>query len=314
MPEQLLTPELIANLSGLELKARMVVDSVLAGQHRSQRKGFSTEFAEHREYSPGDDLRYIDWKVYGKRDRYYVKQFEDERRLRAWLVLDASRSMHYRSAEAPMSKLEYAAVLAAALAWLILRQRDETGVACVGGNEASLLPPQGNPVHLKQVMAFLEQQVASVPDRDVLVGETPPVPRGDSHSPSGSQPGPGMDELAEQFGPRSLVVWMTDAFSEASELEKTLRHLRFRRHDVRLLHVIDPAEEDFPFDEPAIFRSLEGGVDQFITPRSIRTAYQAEWKSFMESVQRTARELECDYQKVRTDSPPDRVLREWLGR
>jgi uncharacterized protein (DUF58 family) len=303
MATQLLTPELIAALHGLELRARTVVDSALAGQHRSRRKGFSTQFAEHREYSPGDDLRYIDWKLFGKRDRYYIKQFEDETRLRAWLVVDNSRSMHYRSAQAALAKLEYAAVLATSIAWLILKQRDEVGVSLVGDTVTSL-GVQGHPAHLKQIIAFLEQELTHVPDRFLLSNQI------QSHAQPANAPL--LHDLAERIPVRSLVVWITDGFLDSTEIRELLRHWKHRQHDVRMIHLVDPAEADFPFDEPTLFRGLEGGADQMITPRSIRSAYLAEWTEFLRETESCVRQLECDYLYVRTDAAFDAVLHRWL--
>ena len=162
-----LEPETLSRLSGLELKARGIVDGYLSGMHRSPQRGFSVEFAEHREYTPGDDLRYLDWKVYGKRDRHYLKQYEEETNFVCELMVDVSHSMRYRSEQAPLSKLEYAKCVAAALAYLVLRQQDAVGLSTFAGEVAATVRPSGQAAQLKQVVQVLETIPDAFPSRSV---------------------------------------------------------------------------------------------------------------------------------------------------
>ncbi len=285
-----LDPEVLSRVRGLDLKARLIVEGFVSGLHRSPYHGFSVEFAEHREYVPGDDLRHVDWKVYGKSDRYYLKQFEEETNFACWLLLDASESMAYRSPQAAMSKLEYAKHIAAALAWLVIQQQDAAGLVTFGSTVNEFVPPSSQPSHLKQVLHLLEQCEAT--------GET--------------ALGPVLNDLAERARRRGLVILLSDLFDDPSSLLAGLKHFRHRRHDVSLLHIIDPAEQDFPFDEPTLFKGLELPQEAMTEPRSIRDAYRQEFQSFQTIVQRETRELNMDYVLLRTDQPLDEALRAFL--
>ena len=266
-------PEQLARLAGLELRARTIVEGHLAGLHRSPRRGFSVEFAEHREYTPGDDLRYLDWKVYGKRDRYYLKQYEEETNFACHLVVDASESMAYRSAGQALSKWDYVATLAAALAWLVLRQQDAVGLTVFDAAVRASLPPSGQASHLKPLLALLEQQ-----------------------RPAGtSQLGAVLHELAERIPHRGVVLVLSDLFDAPHEVLQGLRHLRFRGHDVGVLQVIDPAEQEFPFTEATEFEGLEGLGGESVAPRSIAAAYRGEFEHFLRETSARCRDLGADY-------------------
>jgi uncharacterized protein (DUF58 family) len=285
-----LDPKVLAELKGLELKARLIVEGFLSGQHRSPFHGFSAEFAEHREYTPGDDLRYVDWKVFGKSDRFVVKQFEEETNFTCHVLLDASESMDYQSDEAPVSKLEYAQYVAASIAWLVIRQRDAVGLAVFDKELTQRLDPSGRPSHLKDFVNVLE---ATRPG-----GET--------------ELAPVFHEMAERIRQRGLVVVVSDLFDDVDSLVRGLKHFRHRRHDVSVIHVIDPAEEDFPFDDPTLFHGLEGYGDQMTDPRALRKAYREELGDYLFRLQRGLRELNMHYQLVRTDMRLDAALSAFL--
>jgi uncharacterized protein (DUF58 family) len=285
-----LDPALLARLSGLELRARTIVEGHLAGLHRSPRQGFSVEFAEHREYTPGDDLRYLDWKVFGKRDRFYLKQFEEETNFACQLVVDASESMAYRSSLAALSKWEYASCLAAALAWLVLRQQDAVGLVAVDAEIRRTVRPSGQAAHLKQILQTLEQMQ---PAHESRLGAV-------------------LHELAERIPRRSLVLLVSDLFDDPDAVSQGLRHLRFRGHDVGVLHVIDPAEQDFPFGEATEFVGLEGLGTEAVEPQQLQAAYRAEFDAFLRRAAAQCRDLGVDYRLVRTDEPPDRALWQFL--
>jgi uncharacterized protein (DUF58 family) len=258
--------------------------------HKSPYHGFSVEFAEHREYVPGDDLRYVDWKVYGKRDRYYLKQYEEETNFTCHLLLDTSESMLYRSEKAPVSKLEYAQYLAAALAYLILRQQDAAGLATYDTQVTHFVRASSQPSHLKQLCHIMEQSPAR--------GET--------------AMGPIFHDLAERIKKRGLVIILSDLFDDVEPMLLGLKHFRHRRHDVSVLQIIDPAEQDFPFEDPTLFKGLEGLAEQMTEPRSLRKAYRQEFEGFLQQLKRGLRDLHMDYRLLRTDMPLDVALSSFL--
>jgi len=284
-------PRTLAKLKGLRLRARHIVEGYVAGLHKSPYHGFSIEFAEHREYAPGDDLRYVDWKVFGRTDKVYLKQYEDETNLLCYLVLDVSESMTYKSAAAPLSKLEYAQSLAAALGWLVLQQQDAVGLATFDSQLRAMIRPAGNPSHLEQLLAAME---AAVPGKKTAAG-------------------PIFHELAARLTKRGIVVILSDFFDDVAALAAGLKHFRHRRHDVVLLHVLDPAELDFPFQGPTEFKGLEEFPEVQADPLVIRRAYQRELESFRQALQQACRSERIDYSLVRTDQPLDAALMNLLG-
>lgn len=285
-----LDPAILARLEGLSLQARQVVEGRVTGGHRSPDRGFSAEFAEHREYSSGDDLRYVDWKVYGRSDRFYLKQFEDETNFSCWLVLDISESMSYRSADAPSSKLDHARRAISSLAWLVLRQRDAVGLATLSGNLHHVLPPSTQASHLNQIGRLLEQA-----------------------APTGlTSLGTALDDLAGRITRRGLVLLFSDLFDDLEQLTAGLKHLAWRGHDVAVLQIIDPAEEDFPFEDPTRFMGLEDEPDQVAEPRVLGDAYRAEFGSFLAEVTARCRSLQMDHVLLRTDVPLETTLTRFL--
>lgn len=290
MPSSPLDPAVLAGLTGLELRAQTIVDGQLAGLHRSPRKGFSVEFAEHREYAPGDDLRYLDWKVYGKRDRYYLKQFEEETNLLCHLVIDASESMAYQSAQAALSKWDYASCLTASLAWLILKQQDAVGLVTVDDEIRHMLRPSGQAVHLKQILSSLEQ---TIPSRPSTLGNT-------------------LHQLAERLPRRGVVILISDLFDDVDSVMQGIKHLKFQGHDVAVLQVIDPAEVSFPFEEPTQFEGLEKLGRVAVEPRGIGDAYRREFADFLKLVGARLRDMQIDHQLIDTATPPDRALFRFL--
>jgi uncharacterized protein (DUF58 family) len=287
-----LDPQTLSKLTGLELKARLIVEGYVAGLHKSPYSGFSVEFAEHREYAPGDDVRYVDWKVFGKTDRFYLKRFEEETNFACHILLDASESMRYRSEHAAVSKLEYAKYIAAALCHLVVRQQDAAGLAIFNTQVTQILRPSSQPTHLKQLCHVMEQT----------------VPQGETSL------GPIFHDLAERIHKRGLVIILSDLFDDLGSLVSGLKHFRHRRHDVSVLQVIDPAEQDFPFDDPTRFRGLEGLPEQTAEPRGLRSAYQAEFERFLREVRRACGDVQMDYSLLRTDQPLDTALRSVLTR
>jgi uncharacterized protein (DUF58 family) len=262
------------------------VDGYVAGLHRSPHHGFSIEFAEHREYVPGDDLRYVDWKVFGRSDKVYLKQFEDETNLLCYLVLDVSESMAYKSREAPLSKLEYATCLAAALAWLVLRQQDAVGLTTFDSQIRSMVRPAGNPSHLEQLLSVME---SAVPEKKTAAGQV-------------------FHELAQRLNKRGIVIVFSDLLDDVAAVAAGLKHLRHRGHDVVLLHVLDAAELDFPFHGPTEFKGLEEFPEVQANPEAIRAAYLRELAAFRRTLEQACRNEQIDYFLLRTDQPLDAAL------
>jgi uncharacterized protein (DUF58 family) len=291
-----LDPQTLARLEGLELRARRIVEGYVAGLHRSPYQGFSNEFAEHREYAPGDDLRYVDWKVFGKSDRFYLKQFEEETNLIGYLLLDTSESMQYQSPGAPLSKLAYSQCAAAALAHLVLHQRDAVGLVTFDREIREFIRPTSSPTQLKQLLHVMEK----------TTGEA-------ASAASATATGPVFHDLAERLARRGIVVILSDLFDDADAMLAGLKHFRHRRHDVIVLQVLDPAEIDFPFQHVTMFKGLEALGNVVTEPRVLRTAYQREIQSFIKKVRTACRAQRIDYVTVRTDQPLDTVLSAFLS-
>jgi uncharacterized protein (DUF58 family) len=289
--QKYLSPETLSKLHGLELKARLIVEGYVSGLHKSPYHGFSIEFAEHREYVAGDDLRYVDWKVFGKSDRFYLKQYEEETNFACHFLVDTSESMLYQSAQAPVTKLAYAQYVTAALAYLVLQQQDAVGLATFDTGVRHFVRASSHPSHLKQVCHVLDASPAT--------GET--------------SLGPILHDLAERIRKRGLVVIISDLFDDVPNLLLGLKHLRHRRHEVLVLHVIDPAEQDFPFLDPTLFKGLENLPEQLTEPRSLREAYQREFERFLSEMRHGCRDLHMDYALLRTDQPLDTALRTFLA-
>lgn len=285
-----LDPQTLVKLKGLDLKARLIVEGYVSGLHKSPYHGFSAEFAEHREYVTGDDLRYVDWKVFGKTDRYYLKQYEEETNFSCYLLLDTSESMQYRSDQAAVSKLEYARYVAAALSYLIVQQQDAVGLVTYNNSIRHFLRASSQPSHLKQVLHVMEQAEP--------VGET--------------SMGPIFHELAERIKKRGLIIVLSDLFDDSTSLMLGLKHFRHRRHDVSVLQIVDPAEQDFPFDSPTLFKGLEGLPEQMVDPRSLRDAYRVEFDAFLQQTRRGLRELGMEHQVLRTDAALDVAISTFL--
>jgi len=289
--QKYLNPQTLARLQGLELRARLIVEGYVSGVHRSPFHGFSIEFAEHREYVPGDDLRYVDWKVFGKTDKYYLKQYDEETNLVSYMLLDTSESMRYRSEGAPLSKLEYAQCIAASLSYLILQQQDSVGLVTFDKEVRALVRASSNPSHLKQLLHVMAD---SVPERKTSTG-------------------PIFHDLAERLKKRGIVLILSDLFDNVPAMMTGLKHFRHRRHEVILFHVLDPAELDFPFRHVTLFKGLEELPEVLTDPRSLRKAYLQEFGSFVREVQKGCRNNRIDYVQIRTDQSLDVALSSYLA-
>jgi uncharacterized protein (DUF58 family) len=280
----------LSRLSGVKLRARALMEGVLSGLHKSPHQGQSVEFAEHKEYAPGDEVRHIDWKAYGKFDKYYVKRFEHETNLRAVMVLDGSGSMGYGSGA--LSKLEVASTLAGALSYLLVRQQDAAGLSVVTSGKLQEIPPRAAAGHLNVLLHALEGLQAQ--------GQT------DLFTAA--------DLLAEKLARRSLVLVFSDLFDDRADALRRILQLRHRKHDVVVFHLVDRAELEFPFDDPTLFLSMEDDQKIEVNPREIRQSYLEEFGRFLKDVKKTCADADVEYELVLTDEALDAVLLRFLAR
>ncbi|MDA0838860.1 MAG: DUF58 domain-containing protein [Planctomycetota bacterium] len=285
-----LDPEVLQKLGDLELVAREVVEGLRVGSHRSPLKGFSTEFAHHRQYSPGDAIRDIDWRVYGRTDRYYTKLYEAETNFDCYLLIDASASMNYGSGK--VSKLEYAKFLAASLAYLVLKQRDSVGLSVFDSEVRAYLPP-------RSAMGIILQI-------DRLLRQIQPVER--------TSIAKQLHDIALLMKRRSFVVLISDLFAEVDDILAGLDHLRFDGHNVVVLHTLDPYELEFPFKGTWRFEGLEGEVPLTTQPERIRDDYMASFNAYLEALRAGCVASQVDYTTVDTSRPLDAVLSEFFFR
>ena len=284
-----LDPAVLARLGTLELKARAVVEGLLSGLHRSPFKGFSVEFAEYRQYLPGDDLSAIDWKVYARTDRHYVKKFEEETNVDCYLLLDVSASMGYGSRG--VTKLEYGGLLAASLAFLMNRQRDAVALTTFDDAIVAMVPPSARSSHLRSILVTL--------DRTTL-----------GHRTDVSKP---LHVLADGISKRGLVVFISDLLDEPSRVIDGLRHFRFRGSEVIVFHLMDPAELTFPFDRASRFRDIELGDEVMAVPSVVRNDYLDAVKGAIDRYKRELGSGGIDYRLIDTSTPLEFALISYLS-
>jgi uncharacterized protein (DUF58 family) len=284
-----LEPAALARVKNLALAARGVVEGFIAGLHASPYKGFSIEFAEHREYSPGDNPRHLDWRILGRTDRLYVKQYEEETNLRAHLLLDTSGSMGYRHGPG-LTKLEYGSYLTAILAFLMMHQQDAVALTTFDSQVRLDMPPGSTPRHFDEMMHQLEA---------VRAGQ-------------GTDLGAILHGLAERFKRRCLIVLISDLFDDSGAVEPALHHFRHKRHEILVFHVLDKAELDFPFREVATFVDMETGERLQLDPRYVRDDYRRRMDEFVEGTQRVCADCQIDYVRADTSVPYDFLLSRYL--
>ena len=283
-----LDPVAIARLAAVPLFARKPMMGNVSGRHPSPHRGSSVEFAEYRKYVPGDDLRRLDWRAYGRSDRFFVKEFEADTNLRCCLVLDTSGSMDFGSVGT--TKIEYARKIAGALGQLAMQQGDAVGLACVAKGLVRNIPPKRNPAHLMAVYDVLEQA----------------RPQGET------QLATVLHELAETVRQRALVVIISDLFIEPELLRGCFQHLRFRKHDVAVFHLLDPQELGFQFRRPMRFLDMEGGPAIFAEPNDIADRYQKALADYLDGLHQVVLESAVDYHRVTIDEDYEQVLLRFL--
>jgi uncharacterized protein (DUF58 family) len=288
-----LDPAQLARLGGLTIQARVIVEGALSGLHRAQVHGSSVEFAEHKEYTPGDELRHVDWKAYAKLDRYYVKQFEQESQLTVYLVLDASASMAF--AGGGIAKLQYGGLLLAALAYLVIQQQDKVGLVSYGDARLeTIVLPRARTTHLHDLMAVLETILA----------------RGGTGDESPATALTRITELTRRR--RALIVLASDLFDSDDKTLPLLAQLRAQRHDVSVLHLIDPHERTFPYDGLTQFEALETDGKLLVNPAAIRRDYLERMEGFLGRTRAALTGAGVDYHLVQTDQPLEKTLLELL--
>jgi uncharacterized protein (DUF58 family) len=283
-----LDPQALARLARLPLLARRPMQGNVSGKHASPHRGASVEFAEYRKYVPGDDLRRLDWRAFGRTDRHYIKESEADTNLRCCLVVDTSGSMAFGSGE--IKKIDYAKRIAGALAYLAIQQGDAVGLASVADSVVTEIPPRRNPAHLVHVFDLVERIKPS----------------------GGTQLAPLLHELAETIRQRALVVIISDFFVDPAELKSAFEHFRFRKHDLAAFHLLDPLELSFTFQRPMRFLDMEGGTAVFAEPNDIADRYHKSLSRYLDGVRQAVIESAVDYHRVSTADDYEHVILNFL--
>jgi uncharacterized protein (DUF58 family) len=312
-----LDPNVISKLSNIELKAKFVVEGFIAGLHKSPYHGFSVEFAEHRQYMPGDDLKYLDWKVLGRTDRYYIKQYEEETNLKSYLILDASRSMSFKSDENKLnvlspfkklfkgkeklqtsantksiSKLEYASYLAASISVLMNFQKDAAGLVIYDEKVNTFIPPKATSQNLKLILNSLSHVEGS----------------GETNTASA------LNTIAERIKRRGLVIIFSDLFDDQQAVINSLKHFRYKKNEVIVFQILDALEMSFAIDSPTIFKDMETNKEMLSQPISVMQSYKDAIQQFLDNYKRACRMNNIDYVLLSTQTPFDTALLEYLNK
>jgi uncharacterized protein (DUF58 family) len=285
---EFIDPAALARLGSVPLLARRPMQGNVSGRHASPHRGSSVEFAEYRKYVPGDDLRRLDWRAYGRSDRHYVKEFEADTNLRCVVALDTSGSMGFGSGAT--TKLAYARRLAGALAWLAVQQGDAAGLTCIADGIATSLPPRRNPAHLTTLFDLLERTTPAGPTRLTAT----------------------LHELAETISQRALVVIISDFFVDPTELRECFEHFRFRKHDLAAFHLLDPLELSFTLQRPMRFLDMEGGPALFAEPAEIADRYHAALARYLQTMRQLVLETEVDYHLTSLGIDYEQTLQRFL--
>lgn len=292
-----LDPDVVSKLSTMELRARLVVEGFITGLHKSPYHGFSVEFAEHRQYMPGDEIRRIDWRVYGKTDRFYVKQFEEETNLKSYIAIDSSASMSFASdidakGRKRISKFEYASFIAASLSYLMIQQRDAVGLMLYDSDIRTVIPPHATKQHLRRVLGELERVRPTQSTNSSIA----------------------LHQLAERITRRGFVVVLSDLFDDPAKIIAALKHFRHNHHEVLVMQILDPLERSFAFGNDAVFKDIETGEMVSTQPYHIQKAYQESMRQFIESYKKECRENAIDYLLLDTAIPFDVALLNYLNK
>ncbi len=285
----LLSPSIISKIKALELRARMVVEGFMVGLHQSPYHGFSVEFSEHKPYMQGDNLRDVDWKVFGKTEKLFIKQYEEETNLRSYLVLDTSNSMSF-SSEGNVTKANYAQTLAAALSYLMINQQDAVGLALYDIKVNKLLPPKASKPYLREILKNLSQIIPSEKTNTANC----------------------LNSVAEKINRRGLVVIISDLFDDIETVLKSLKHFRYKKNEVIVFQILDPLERNFAFGKDAIFRDLENLDEMTTQPYQIQKAYRDAMESYLSKIKSECLNSNIDYNLIETSEPFDKALFTYL--
>ena len=284
----ILTPDIISRLNNLSLKARFVVEGFIVGLHKSPYHGFSVEFSEHRAYGAGDEIRHVDWKLWGKTDRFFIKQFEEETNLKSYLLVDQSLSMTYKSKN--MTKLEYAQILAASLGYLMLKQQDAVGLTLFDDRIRVNIPARSKRSHLNIILSQMQNIIAG-PETTIA---------------------PVLHKTAEAIKKRGLIILISDLFDDPDKVLSGLQHFRYKGHEVIVFHVLDPQELTLDFTQRTRFRDMESGEEIVTDPWHIQLDYQKSMEQFCDYIKSNCRQKNIDYVQLSTDLPLDMALSEYL--
>tara|TARA_R110000868_G_scaffold235273_8_gene489132 strand:- start:37092 stop:38012 length:921 start_codon:yes stop_codon:yes gene_type:complete len=300
----ILKPSILSKLSSIELRAKKIVEGFISGLHRSPYHGFSVEFAEHRPYNPGDDFKHIDWKQYGKKERFYVKQYEEETNLRCYVLLDTSSSMHFKHF-GEWSKLRYGAHFAASLMYLMHRQRDASGLIPFNTGIETIIPAKGTYAHLRQIYLELEKQLVREDNAEEEKRKTASAKV--------------IHEVADRLNHRSLVVIITDLFENVEEHEamiSSLKHLRHRKHEVLLFNVLEKrSERELDFSENRfVFEDMESDAEIEVIPAQVREDYKAKVAEYTHRFKMACSEFEIDFEEIDTEGEFDQALLAYLNK
>jgi uncharacterized protein (DUF58 family) len=289
-----LDPRTLARISSLDLRARLIVEGLMTGMHRSPYQGISIEFAQHRQYVAGDDIRHVDWKVFGKTDKIYLKQYQEETNLHLICVVDASESMAFSSITSDKetwSKYDHATAIAASLAYMAIQQQDSVGLAVFDNDLKHYIKPSNAPAQWK----IITQDLTMVPRlKKTNTGRI-------------------LDQLAEKLRHRSLIVILSDFFDDIGSIKKGLRHLRYKKHEVMAFQVLDPAEITFPFEDATLFKGLEQMGELLTEPRALREGYIQQLETFTEDLRKTCRGMHADFVRMNSGESLDVALSGFLA-
>jgi uncharacterized protein (DUF58 family) len=290
-----LDPRTLARVASLDLRARLIVEGIMTGMHRSPYQGASVEFAQHRQYVQGDDIRHVDWKVLGKTDKVYLKQYQEETNLQLVLIVDASESMGYGSVAgeggATWTKYDHATAIAASLAYMAIQQQDSVGLAIFDQQLSRYFKPSNTPGQWK-----------------VVVGELQQVPRWNK-----TNTGKILSQIAEKLTHRSLIVLLSDFFDDVAGIQQGLRHLRYKKHELMVLQILDPREIEFPFEDVTLFKGLEEMGELLTEPRALRDGYLEQLNGFTEQLKKMCRGMHVDFQRFSSGDALDVALSNFLA-
>src|SRR4051812_27120248 len=290
-----LDPRTLAKVGSLELRARLIVEGLMTGMHRSPYQGISVEFAQHRPYAAGDDIRHVDWKVYMRAEKIYLKQYLQETNLNLICVVDASESMGFGTVRAEKAatwtKYDHATSIAASLSYMAIQQQDSVGLAIFDQALSRYFKPSNSPGQWKVVVNELQQ-----------------VPRWNK-----TNTGKILDQIAEKLNHRSLIVILSDFFDDIESIQQGLRHLRYKKHELMVFQILDPMEVDFPFEDVTLFKGLEGLGDLLTEPRALREGYLAQLNEFTDELKKTCRGMGIDFQRFSSGDSLDVSLSQFLA-